>query len=115
VVQWVVDAEGEAKYELTSERMPKCVASARYISARPSCGDCDREDGMAQQIKNVVLVHGAFADGSGWEPVVTLHEILRLGRFFAFAAGNSETRDDGQTRSADGPTTGSLDHCARRS
>ena len=24
---------------------------------------------MAQQIKNVVLVHGAFADGSGWEPV----------------------------------------------
>ena len=23
---------------------------------------------------------------------VTLHEILRLGRFFAFAAGNSETR-----------------------
>lgn len=26
--------------------------------------------------------------------VVTLHEILRLGRFFAFAAGNSETRTD---------------------
>ncbi len=25
---------------------------------------------------------------------VTLHEILRLGRFFAFAAGNSETRTD---------------------
>ena len=24
---------------------------------------------MTQQIKNVVLVHGAFADGSGWEPV----------------------------------------------
>ena len=24
---------------------------------------------MAQRIKNVVLVHGAFADGSGWEPV----------------------------------------------
>src|SRR5271155_2447224 len=27
---------------------------------------------MTQQIKNVVLVHGAFADGSGWEPVATL-------------------------------------------
>ena len=27
-------------------------------------------------------------------PGVTLHEILRLGRFFAFAAGNSETRTD---------------------
>jgi pimeloyl-ACP methyl ester carboxylesterase len=27
---------------------------------------------MAQQIKNVVLVHGAFADGSGWEPVATI-------------------------------------------
>jgi len=27
---------------------------------------------MNQSIKNVVLVHGAFADGSGWEPVATL-------------------------------------------
>ena len=27
---------------------------------------------MAQQIKNVVLVHGAFADGSGWEPVANI-------------------------------------------
>ena len=27
---------------------------------------------MAQQIKNVVLVHGAFADGSGWEPVASI-------------------------------------------
>jgi hypothetical protein len=24
---------------------------------------------MKEHIKNVVLVHGAFADGSGWEPV----------------------------------------------
>ena len=27
---------------------------------------------MKQQVKNVVLVHGAFADGSGWEPVATI-------------------------------------------
>ena len=27
---------------------------------------------MAQQIKNVVLVHGAFADGSGWEAVAKI-------------------------------------------
>jgi pimeloyl-ACP methyl ester carboxylesterase len=27
---------------------------------------------MKQPIKNVVLVHGAFADGSGWEPVATI-------------------------------------------
>jgi pimeloyl-ACP methyl ester carboxylesterase len=27
---------------------------------------------MKQQVKNVVLVHGAFADGSGWEPVFQL-------------------------------------------
>ena len=27
---------------------------------------------MTQQIKNVVLVHGAFADGSGWEPVAII-------------------------------------------
>ena len=29
---------------------------------------------------------------------VTLHEILRLGRFFAFAAGNSETRTNSSSR-----------------
>jgi pimeloyl-ACP methyl ester carboxylesterase len=27
---------------------------------------------MTQQIKNVVLVHGAFADGSGWAPVASI-------------------------------------------
>jgi pimeloyl-ACP methyl ester carboxylesterase len=27
---------------------------------------------MSQHIKNVVLVHGAFADGSGWEPVARI-------------------------------------------
>src|ERR1700759_510096 len=27
---------------------------------------------MTQQIKNVVLVHGAFADGSGWEPIANI-------------------------------------------
>src|ERR1700732_1141928 len=27
---------------------------------------------MKQQIKNVVLVHGAFADGSGWEAVAKI-------------------------------------------
>src|SRR5271163_1424586 len=27
---------------------------------------------MKEHIKNVVLVHGAFADGSGWEPVASI-------------------------------------------
>jgi hypothetical protein len=27
---------------------------------------------MKQRINNVVLVHGAFADGSGWEPVANI-------------------------------------------
>src|SRR5260370_34557293 len=27
---------------------------------------------MKEQIKNVVLVHGAFADGSGWEAVANI-------------------------------------------
>ncbi len=27
---------------------------------------------MKQHIKNVVLVHGAFADGSGWEPIANI-------------------------------------------
>src|SRR5271169_4448524 len=30
------------------------------------------ENVMAQHVKNVVLVHGAFADGSGWEPVANI-------------------------------------------
>src|SRR5277367_1767119 len=30
--------------------------------------------GAPAGIKNVVLVHGAFADGSGWEPVVKILE-----------------------------------------
>src|SRR5580658_2845039 len=31
-----------------------------------------KENVMKQHIKNVVLVHGAFADGSGWEPVAKI-------------------------------------------
>ncbi|CRL46333.1 Alpha/beta hydrolase family protein [Sodalis glossinidius str. 'morsitans'] len=27
---------------------------------------------MADQVKNIVLVHGAFVDGSGWEPVTRI-------------------------------------------
>src|ERR1700720_3230978 len=32
----------------------------------------ERRTIMTQNIRNVVLVHGAFADGSGWEPVATI-------------------------------------------
>src|SRR6202795_1876148 len=32
----------------------------------------ERRTMMTQGIKNVVLVHGAFADGSGWEPVANI-------------------------------------------
>src|ERR1700674_5407094 len=32
----------------------------------------ERRTIMTQNIKNVVLVHGAFADGSGWEPVANI-------------------------------------------
>src|SRR5580698_4890116 len=31
-----------------------------------------RRMAVKQYIKNVVLVHGAFADGSGWEAVATI-------------------------------------------
>jgi pimeloyl-ACP methyl ester carboxylesterase len=34
--------------------------------------NCKERRVMTQQIKSVVLVHGAFADGSGWEPVATI-------------------------------------------
>src|ERR1700733_4373547 len=32
----------------------------------------ERRTIMTQNIKNVVLVHGAFADGSGWEPIANI-------------------------------------------
>src|SRR3984957_11755524 len=32
----------------------------------------ERRTIMTQNVKNVVLVHGAFADGSGWEPVANI-------------------------------------------
>jgi pimeloyl-ACP methyl ester carboxylesterase len=54
--------------KLISERMPKCIASARDSRRRFS----REENVMTQQIKNVVLVHGAFADGSGWAPVASI-------------------------------------------
>jgi pimeloyl-ACP methyl ester carboxylesterase len=38
----------------------------------PSGSLLQRRMVMAQRIKNVVLVHGAFADGSGWEPVANI-------------------------------------------
>jgi pimeloyl-ACP methyl ester carboxylesterase len=31
-----------------------------------------REDPMSQVVKNIVLVHGAFADGSSWSKVIPL-------------------------------------------
>ena len=43
---------------------------------------------MTQHIKNVVLVHGAFADGSGWEAVAN---ILRKGGYAVSVAQPPET------------------------
>jgi pimeloyl-ACP methyl ester carboxylesterase len=47
-----------------------CVG-AQPAPARSSEGS-ERTIIMKQPIKNVVLVHGAFADGSGWEPVANI-------------------------------------------
>ena len=33
---------------------------------------------MKQHIMNVVLVHGAFADGSGWEAVAKMAAVARF-------------------------------------
>ncbi|NCD71249.1 alpha/beta hydrolase [Mucilaginibacter agri] len=40
------------------------------------------------QIKNIVLVHGAFADGSGWEPV---YRILKSHGYTVSVVGNPNT------------------------
>jgi pimeloyl-ACP methyl ester carboxylesterase len=62
---------------------------------------------MAQRIKNVVLVHGAFADGSGWEPVAN---ILKDGGYTVSVVQHPETsyaEDQKYTKAAidamDGP------------
>ena len=50
-------------------KLPMLLASASllaFISAIPS------QAATAAPVKNVVLVHGAFADGSGWKPVADL-------------------------------------------
>src|SRR5260370_39089250 len=44
------------------------AAMAFSINAEPG------EAQTAQPVKNVVLVHGAFADGSGWEAVAKILE-----------------------------------------
>src|ERR1700676_3408949 len=41
-------------------------------SIGPSGSLLQRRMVVKQQIKNVVLVHGAFADGSGWEAVANI-------------------------------------------
>jgi pimeloyl-ACP methyl ester carboxylesterase len=41
---------------------------------------------MKTKVKNIVLVHGAFADGSGWKPV---YEILKKKGFNVQVVGNS--------------------------
>lgn len=43
---------------------------------------------MKQPVKNVVLVHGAFADGSGWEPVFN---ILKKGGYTVAVVQHPET------------------------
>src|SRR5580704_13887840 len=62
---------------------------------------------MTQQIKNVVLVHGAFADGSGWRRVA---DILKNDGYKVSVAQPPETSyadDQKYTRAAidgmDGP------------
>jgi pimeloyl-ACP methyl ester carboxylesterase len=62
---------------------------------------------VKQQIKNVVLVHGAFADGSGWEPVAI---ILKNNGYKVSVAQHPETsyaEDQKYTKAAidamDGP------------
>ena len=42
---------------------------------------CAMPQALAADIKNVVMVHGAWADGSGWRPI---YEILK-GRVTMFA------------------------------
>jgi pimeloyl-ACP methyl ester carboxylesterase len=51
---------------------PKKVQAFEIENHNGPCGSLQRRMVMPQHIKNVVLVHGAFADGSGWEPVAAI-------------------------------------------
>src|SRR5437899_3531239 len=41
-------------------------ATAQQATAQAKKGDAQEQQSM---VKNIVLVHGAFVDGSGWRPV----------------------------------------------
>lgn len=47
------------------------LAAAASASLAPAVAETEKvtKEPLAQTVKNVVLVHGAFADGSGWRPV----------------------------------------------
>src|SRR5246127_1561055 len=49
-----------------------CEGVRRRQSIGPSGSLLQRRMIVKQNIKNVVLVHGAFADGSGWEAVANI-------------------------------------------
>jgi pimeloyl-ACP methyl ester carboxylesterase len=50
----------------------KALASCKESKRSQDISLLQRRMVVAQHIKNVVLVHGAFADGSGWEPVASI-------------------------------------------
>src|ERR1700722_14768725 len=50
----------------------KALASCKESKHSRDISLLQRRTVVAQHIKNVGLVHGAFADGSGWEPVASI-------------------------------------------
>lgn len=61
--------------------IPLALAAGLNICAAPA-------NYAAAQVKNIVLVHGAFADGSGWEAV---HRILKKKGYNVSIVGNPNT------------------------
>src|SRR6202167_3437643 len=62
--------------QFLQETQPSCVYGERRSNAARRGGSLKslprRRMTVKQHIKNVVLVHGAFADGSGWEAVANI-------------------------------------------
>jgi pimeloyl-ACP methyl ester carboxylesterase len=76
-----------------------CASPIRRSTCCPSKGRCRIEPGV-YLFKNVVLVHGAFADGSGWEAVAN---ILKDGGYKVSVVQHPETsyaEDQKYTRAA---------------
>jgi pimeloyl-ACP methyl ester carboxylesterase len=65
-----------------------CALAALLLALPTGCTSTSRPEARAKGVKNIVLVHGAFADGSSWAKVIP---ILQAGGYRVTAVQNPLT------------------------